>query len=146
MDALDRKIVELLRDDGKLTIAQLAEAVNRSTTPVHERVKKLERDGVIIGYSARVNPTKLGLGLTAFCEVSLQTHEFDMLRAFEAEIDKLVEIVECHHIAGSFDYLLKIQTKDIAAYQEFLSQELSAVPHIGRIQSAFAMKKVKGRF
>ncbi len=146
MDTLDNRIVELLRADGKMTIAQLAEAVNRSTTPVHERVKKLEKTGVIIGYSARVDPTKIGLGLTAFCEVSLQGHEQEMLNAFERAIDSLDEIVECHHIAGSFDYLLKVQTADIQAYQSFLSQQLAAIPHVGRIQSAFAMKKVKGRW
>ncbi len=146
MDILDRKIVELLRNDGKMTISQLALAVNRSTTPVHERVKKLEKAGVIIGYSARVNPQKIGLTLTAFCEVSLQSHELEMLRAFEGEIDNLDEVVECHHIAGSFDYLLKVQTTDMESYQHFISHKLAAVPHIGRLQSAFAMKKVKGRW
>lgn len=143
MDALDRKLLALLREDGKMTIAQLADRVNRSTTPVHERVKKLERDGVILGYSANIDPKKIGLGLTAFCEVSLQSHKLNKLEAFEAEIIALDEVVECHHIAGSFDYLLKIQTANISTYQEFLSSKLAAVPHIAKLQSAFGMKKVK---
>lgn len=143
MDKLDRKLVSLLEKDGKMTISQLADQVNRSTTPVYERVKKLERDGVILGYSAIVNPQKLGLGLTAFCEVSLQSHKQSKLEAFESEIAALDEVVECHHIAGSFDYLLKVQTENISTYQEFLSHKLSAVPHIAKLQSAFGMKKVK---
>lgn len=143
MDKLDRQLISLLQEDGKMTIAQLADKVNRSTTPVYERVKKLEREGVIMGYTALVDPQKIGLGLTAFCEVSLQSHKQSKLEAFEAEVKVLDEVVECHHIAGSFDYLLKIQTANINTYQEFLSHKLSAVPHIAKLQSAFGMKRVK---
>lgn len=143
MDALDHKIIGLLKEDGKKTIADLAKAVNRSTTPVHERVKRLERDGVIQGYTAVIDPEKIGLGLTAFCEVNLQSHEAEMLSTFEKNIAEMEEVIECHHIAGSFDYLLKVQTADIHTYQKFLSEKLATVKYIGKLQSAFAMKSVK---
>lgn len=144
MDALDKKIVELLSADGKMTVAQIAAEVNRSTTPVHERIKRLEGTGVIIGYSAVVDWKKMGQNLTAFCEVSLQSHEYDHLMRFEERVQSLSEIIECHHIAGSFDYLLKIRTADIESYQRFISEKLATVPHIGKLQTAFAMKEIKG--
>lgn len=127
-----------------MTVAQLANEVNRSPTPVYERIKKLEANGVICGYTAIVDHSKLNRGLTAFCEVSLKSHEAGHLKAFEEKIWELDDIIECHHIAGSFDYLLKIQVSDISTYQKFVMEKLTSVPYIAHLQTDFAMKEIKG--
>lgn len=143
MDAIDRRLIELLKKDAKTTVAQLAKVLNRSPTPVYERIKRLEKTGVIKGYTIVLDAVRMGRKLTAFCEVSLKTHEVELLNAFEERIRDLDEVVECHHIAGSFDYLLKVQTSDIESYQRFVTEKLATVPNIGKVQSAFAMKEIK---
>lgn len=144
MDAIDLQLIALLKQDAKMTIAQLASELNRSPTPIYERIKKLESSGVIRGYTAIVDGVKLGRILTAFCEVTLKSHESQHIQAFEKRVLELDDVVECHHIAGSFDYLLKVQVADIGSYQQFVTTKLTSVPYIGRVQSAFAMSEIKG--
>lgn len=144
MDSIDHKLIALLKKDAKMTVAQLAAELNRSPTPIYERIKKLEKTGVIRGYTAIIDGVKLGRTLTAFCEVTLKTHEAEHLKAFEAKILELDDVVECHHIAGSFDYLLKILVSDISHYQRFVTEKLTSVPYIARLQSAFALSEIKG--
>lgn len=143
IDAIDRRIIRLLQADGKRKIRAIAETLKMSNTPVFERIKRLESEGFIKGYTAIVDNEKLGFGLTAFCSVSLQTHKKEFIQSFEKEVKKLPEVLETYHMAGAFDYLLKVHTKSMKEYQEFISNKLSSIEGIGQVQSYFVMTEIK---
>lgn len=143
LDSTDLALLDLLQQDAKLTHKELADRLHLSTTPVFERVKRLEREGYILGYAALVDRQKLGLGLMAFCDVLLKEHQTAYLQRFEQDVRTLPEVVACYHIAGQFDYLLQVVAPDMAAYQRFITQKLAALDHIGRVQSSFVMTEVK---
>lgn len=143
LDATDKRIIHKLQENGKETIKEIADLLGMSTTPVYERIKKLERDGFIEGYTAIVNKEKMGFQLVAFCTVSLESHHTDYIEQFEADVKSLPEIMECYHIAGMFDYLLKIYAMDMVDYQHFITHKLAAISNIGRVQSSFIMTEVK---
>lgn len=142
-DTIDRSILQMLQEDAFLTTKEIAERVHMSTTPVFERVKRLEREGVITRYVALLDRRKVGLPMLAFCDVSLKEHNRDYLIRFEQEVMELPEVVECHHITGAFDYLLKIVVQDMDAYQQFLKNKLASLENIGHVQSHFVMTEVK---
>ncbi len=133
----------LLQEDGKMKIKDIAEALKMTNTPVFERIKRLEKDGFILGYTTMVNKQKLGFGLVAFCAVSLESHHKEYLVQFESDVKEIPEVIECYHIAGMFDYLLKLYAKDMLDYQIFITQKLASLPNIGRVQSSFVMTEVK---
>jgi len=143
LDAIDRSILQMLQEDAFLTTKEIAVRVNMSTTPVFERVKRLERDGFIARYTALLDRRKVGLSMLVFCEVSLKEHNRDYLFRFEREVAELPEVVECHHITGSFDYLLKVVVRDMDGYQQFVKNKLAALENIGQVQSHFVMTEVK---
>ncbi len=143
MDKIDRSILFLLQKDGKTTIKEIAERLNLTTTPIFERVKKLERDGYIKSYKAILDRKKAGLQLMVFCNVTLNLHQTDYLKKFEKDIQKFPEVVECYHVAGMFDYLIKIYAQDMERYQDFLSNKLASLENISRVQSSFVMTEVK---
>ncbi|MBQ0735434.1 Lrp/AsnC family transcriptional regulator [Aquimarina celericrescens] len=143
MDPIDRSILLLLQKDGKITIKEIAERLNLTTTPIFERVKKLERDGYIKSYKAILNRKKIGLQLMAFCNITLNLHQKDFIKKFEKDIQQFPEVVECYHVAGMFDYLIKIYTEDMEQYQDFLSNKLASLENISKVQSSFVMTEVK---
>jgi len=143
LDAIDRSILQMLQEDAFLTTKEIAVRVNMSTTPVFERVKRLERDGFIARYTALLDRRKVGLSMLVFCEVSLKEHNRDYLFRFEREVAELPEVVECHHITGAFDYLLKVVVRDMDGYQQFVKNKLAALENIGQVQSHFVMTEVK---
>lgn len=143
LDPIDRNILQLLQEDAFLTTKEIAAQVNMSTTPVFERVKRLERDGYILRYTALLDRRKVGLPMLVFCDVSLKEHNRDYLLRFEQEVARLPEVLECHHTAGAFDYLLKVVVSDMDDYQRFLKEKLAALENIGRVQSHFVMTEVK---
>ncbi len=143
LDLFDRKILNELQANSKLTIKEMADKIGLSQTPVHERIKKLERAGVIQNYTALLDPKMLGLNLMAFCNVSLKQHSQEYLLRFEQEVLSFSEVVECYHTAGTFDYLLKIIVADMSDYQHFIVNELAAFEYIGKVQSSFVMTRVK---
>jgi len=143
LDSIDRSILKLLQEDAFLTTKELAAQVNMSTTPVFERVKRLERDGYILRYTALLDRRKVGLPMLVFCDVLLKEHNRDYLLRFEQEVAGLPEVLECHHTAGAFDYLLKVVVSDMEGYQQFLKDKLAALENIGRVQSHFVMTEVK---
>lgn len=143
LDTADRAILNLLQRDAFLTTKEIAGRLNLSTTPVFERVKRLEREGYIARYAALLDRRKVGLPLLVFCDVSLKEHNRDYLLRFEEEVAALQEVLECHHTAGAFDYLLKVVVRDIEAYQQFVKEKLAALENIGRVQSHFVMTEVK---
>jgi|1048.fasta_scaffold15978_2 DNA-binding Lrp family transcriptional regulator len=143
LDELDRKLLELVQTDAKMTIKELAEQLHLSTTPVFERVKRLEKEGYIDRYVAVLNRKKVGLGLLVMCDVSLKEHNRDYIQQFESAVKQLKEVMECYHIAGAFDYLLKVVVTDMDAYQQFVKEKLATLDNIGRVQSYFVMTEVK---
>ncbi len=143
MDSTDRSILLLLQKDGKITIKEIAERLNLTTTPIFERVKKLERDGYLKSYKAILDRKKVGLQLMAFCNITLNLHQKDFIKKFEKDIQQFPEVVECYHVAGMFDYLIKIYAEDMEQYQDFLSNKLASLENISKVQSSFVMTEVK---
>lgn len=143
LDKVDCSILELLQEDSLQTTKELASKLNLTTTPVFERVKRLEREGYIENYTAQLNRKKIGLPMLVFCDVSLKEHNRDYLMQFEQEIATIPEVIECHHVAGAYDYLLKIVARDINGYQDFVKNKLASLDNIGRVQSHFVMTEVK---
>lgn len=143
LDATDKKLLKLLQQNAKMTTKQLAYHLNLSITPVFERIKRLERTGVIEKYVAIINKEKVGKELVAFCNVSLKEHSHDIIREFESSISQLPEVLECHHIAGMFDYTLKVITENMETYHHFVYNKLASVNNVGNVQSSFVMREIK---
>jgi DNA-binding Lrp family transcriptional regulator len=144
LDAIDLQILDLLSKNGKLGNKEIAAVIGLSTTPTFERVKRLEKKGIIKGYVAILDKKKIGKGLKVFCQVSLKSHNAEIIDGFEAEIVHLSEISACYHIAGDFDYSLFIEVADMDEYQQFLKQKLANIPNIANVQTAFVMSTLKG--
>mgnify|MGYP001310551056 CR=1 FL=1 len=142
MDQTDKKILQLLQKDATLTNKQVAGLLNLSITPIHERIKRLERSGVIDKYVAILSQEKLNKSLVAFTNVTLKEHSKPYLLKFEEEIKSIQEVVECYHIAGAFDYLIKILVTDMNEYQSVVMHKLAAMENILNVQSSFVMTKV----
>lgn len=143
IDQTDNQLIKLLEENSKYGLKELAERVGLTATPVHERIKRLERNGVIEKYTIKVNPEKTGHGLTILCNVQLKSHNAMILEEFESEIVKIKEVVSCYHIAGNYDYLLTLQMKDMDEYGNFVKGKLASIPHIAQVQSSFVMRKIK---
>lgn len=143
MDKIDFKIIDVLKREGRITITDLAERVGISKTPCHARLAKLEKSGVIKGFTVLTDPVKLGLGHIAFVQVKLSDTRSRALEEFNAAVMDTAEIEQCHMIAGSFDYLLKVRTRDIASYREVLGEKLSSLPHVLHTSTFVAMESVK---
>lgn len=143
LDRIDRNILAALSREGRLSSAELAQRVGLSKTPVQARVKRLEREGYIRGYSALIDRARMGEGHIAFVRVTLSDTRSNALEAFNKAVQKIPEIVECHMIAGGFDYLLKIRTKDIAAYRRLLGETISALPAVSNTSTFVVMEAVK---
>ena len=143
LDDTDKKLLGLLQENAKLTTKQLASYLNLTITPVFERIRKIENSGYIKKYVALADKKKLGKQLTVFCHVSLKEHDKSMIRQFEALIVKIPEVMECHHIAGIHDYLLKVVTIDMENYHRFINNKLTTIGNIAKIESSFVMNELK---
>ncbi len=143
MDPLDKKILQQLQRKSKITTKALASELGLSPTAVYERIRRLERSGVIKGYVALLDPGKVGRDFRVFCQVKLSKHVQDQIGTFESEVLRLEEVVSCYHLGGEYDYLLEICVSDMAAYREFMVSRLTALPQIGSTHSAFVINTVK---
>lgn len=143
LDQTDKKLINLLQKDSKQTTKQLSLQLDLSVTAVYERIKKLEKDNLISKYVALVNPKKIEKSFLVFCHVKLTQHSREFLSVFEREILKLNEVSECFHLAGDYDYLLKIYVKDMHEYREFMVNKLTTIKHIGSTQSSFTISEIK---
>lgn len=143
IDQIDRKILKILSRDGRLPVTELAAQVGLSKTPCQSRLKRLQAQGYIQGFRAVLNPAKLNLDHVAFAEIKLRDTSERALSAFNAAVIKVPEIEQCHMIAGSFDYLLKIRTRDIQAYRLVLGETISALPHVAATSTHVSMQSVK---
>ncbi|SNR44072.1 transcriptional regulator, AsnC family [Lutibacter agarilyticus] len=143
LDKIDQQILMLLQQNSKMNIKEIALKVGLTTTPTYDRIKRLEKSGIITRYVAELNKEKVGLDLVVFCQVTLQVHSKKLITQFENAVEKMPEVIECFHIAGNFDYLLKIVTPNIKSYQFFLKNKLSVLESVANVQSNFVMSTVK---
>ena len=143
LDSIDKKILTLLQENSKINIKELALKIGLTQTPVYERIKRLEKSGIIQNYIAVLNKEKVGLNVEVFCQVTLLVHSKELINKFEAAINKMDEVIECFHVAGNYDYLLKIIVKDMKNYQNFLKNKLSVLASVGNVQSTFVMTSTK---
>lgn len=143
IDKIDARILRVLQKDGRISNLKLADAVHLSPTAVLERVKRLTRDGYILGYEARLNPEKLGAGMMVFVEVVLDRTTPDVMNAFKAAVQVRPEILECHLVAGGFDYLLKTRVADMGAYRELIGSVVWALPGVRETHTYAVMEEVK---
>lgn len=143
MDATDAKMLAILQEDGRISTVDLADRLRLSPTATGERLKKLTRDGTIAGYGARLDPGRLGLGLLVFVEVSLDKTSQDAFEVFATAARRAPEVLECHMVAGGFDYLIKARIADMTAYRRFLGDVLLALPGVKETRTYAVMEEVK---
>ncbi|UJF30249.1 Lrp/AsnC family transcriptional regulator [Kaistella sp. 97-N-M2] len=143
IDEKDKKLLILLQTDAKKTTKQLAQELNLSVTAVFERIKKLEKQQVIQKYVALLNHEKIQKNFIVLCHVKLARHRKEYISQFENEITQFSEVLECFHVSGDYDYILKICVRDIQEYREFMVSKLTNLQHIGSTQSSFMIKEVK---
>jgi Lrp/AsnC family leucine-responsive transcriptional regulator len=142
IDHIDHKIINALRVDGRMTVTDLAGHAGISKTPCQIRLKRLIDDGYIRGFRAVIDPVKLGIGHIAFAEVKLSDTREKALTAFRAAVLQVEEVEECHMIASSFDYLLKVRTSDILAYRAVLGEKISSLPHVASTSTFVVMETI----
>ena len=143
IDRIDRRILDVLQRDGRISNLKLAEAVALSPTAVLARVQRLTREGYILGYEARLNPLKLGAGMLVFVEILLDRTNANVFEQFRAAVQVRPEIMECHLVAGGFDYLLKIRTADMNSYRVFSGDVLWQLPGVRETRTYAVMEEVK---
>lgn len=143
LDTTDRKILEILQTNAKITNAQLAKEIGLSPAPTLERVRKLELSGLIQSYHAQLDPEKMGLGVGIFIQASLATQKKHLIDTLMEKIQRIPEIVECYHITGSGDFLLKVLTHDIRSYQELILERLLELEEIEGLQSMVILNTYK---
>lgn len=143
MDVIDKKLLAVLQQDCKKTNKELSHLLNLSVTAIYERIKKLEREGIIERYVGLVDKSKVGRDFVVFCHIKLTQHRKEYLTAFERAVQQLEEVVACFHVSGDYDYILKVLVKDIDAFREFMVTELTSLDHIGSTYSSFVINEVK---
>ncbi len=142
-DNTDKKLLSLLQTDCKRTTAAYAQQLNLSTTAVYERIKRLEKNKVIMRYVALLDRKKIQKAFTVLCHIKLVQHTKANVLRFEREIHDLVEVVECYHTSGDYDYIVKIHVSNMESYREFMVTKLTAIDNIGSTQSSFVINEVK---
>ncbi|KHJ55824.1 Lrp/AsnC ligand binding domain-containing protein [Aureimonas sp. OT7] len=143
LDRTDRRILRALQADGRITNAELASRIGLAPSSLGERLKRLQKEGYITGFSARLDPQKLGFGLLVFVEVILDTTTPDVFDRFAKAARRTPEILECHMVAGGFDYLIKTRLPDMAAYRRFLGEIVLALPGVRETRTYAVMEEVK---
>ncbi|AYZ11646.1 Lrp/AsnC family transcriptional regulator [Chryseobacterium arthrosphaerae] len=143
LDDKDLQLLRLLQKNAKLTVKELAREVSLSPSPVFERVKRLEQEGYVKRYAAVLDAEKLNRGFTVFCQIKLKIHDRSVGYDFVKEILEIEEVAECYNISGDFDFLLKVQVRDMKHYQDFVFNKLGSVDSIGSTHSTFVMAEVK---
>ncbi|BAP38480.1 Lrp/AsnC ligand binding domain-containing protein [Acinetobacter guillouiae] len=143
LDRIDRMILDILQNEGRIAISELASRVSLSTTPCSERVKRLERDGIIMGYHARLNPKHLDRNLLVFLEISLSAKSGDVFEQVAKDLMEIPEVQECHLISGDFDYLVKARLKEMSAYRRLLGDLLKKLPSSASSHSYIVMEEIK---
>ncbi|MDG2448389.1 MAG: Lrp/AsnC family transcriptional regulator [Saprospiraceae bacterium] len=142
LDKIDQQIIQLLQLNGKATIKEIANKLNLTTSPVFERIKRLEKEKIIKGYTALVDPKKVDKGQIVFCNVSMPNYTDKNIKEFENEVDLMPEVLECYHFAGVVDYQMKVLVKDIDEYNKFL-HKISLLPMVRVYSSVIVLRQIK---
>ncbi len=143
LDGFDRKILANLQKDGRMSITELATHVGLSPTPCAERIRRMERDGVITGYHARVDPRALSLSLLVFVEIKLSAKSGDIFETVKRELQLIPEVLECHLVSGDFDYLIKVRIREMSEYRRMLGNVLKRIPASAESRSYVVMEEIK---
>lgn len=143
LDKTDITILRILQKDAKKTAKEIAENLNLTVSPVYERIRRLEKGGYIKKYVAILDKKLLDLSVTAFCQVSMRYHEEAYIEKFEEQIQSLAEVQDCFHMAGKVDFILKINTKSLEGYHDFVKYKLSKIENIGVLNSSFVLNEIK---
>ncbi len=142
-DVIDRTLIMLLQEDAKLTTKQLAMRLHLSNTAVYERIKKLEKQGVISKYVAVIDKEKIERAFMVLCHIKLIQHSHEFLTQFENEVIELNEVLECYNVSGDYDYILKVVVKNMKAYRNFINNKLTRIQYIGSTHSTFIISELK---
>lgn len=142
LDTIDYKILKLLQLNGKKTIKEIANELHLTTSPIFERIKRLEKEKIIKGYTALVDPKKIDRGQIVFCNISMPNYTAKNIKEFENEVGNMPEVLECYHFAGVVDYQMKVLVKDIDAYNKFL-QKISLLPMVRVHSSVVVLRQIK---
>ena len=143
LNKIDLAIIEILKKNAKLNNKEVAALVGLTVTPTFERIKRLEKSGVITRYTVELDKKAVGKNLQVFCQISLKEHNLELLKKFEDQVVDLPEVSSCYHIAGDHDYALFIEVYDMMAYETFLREKLATIPSIGNVRSSFVMSEIK---
>lgn len=143
LDSIDTQLLNYLQKDAKQTNKELASKLNMSVTAVYERIKKLEKAGVIDAYVALLNKESIGRAFVAFCHIKLVKHSQELVNQFEKEVATIDEVLEVYHLSGDYDYLLKVHVKDMGSFRNFMVNKLTNMDHIGSSNSMFVISEVK---
>ncbi|MGX1929952.1 Lrp/AsnC family transcriptional regulator [Flagellimonas sp. 2504JD4-2] len=143
LDKIDKQLVKLLQEDCKKTTKQYADSLDLSKTAVYERIRRLERTGIVTNYVALIDKEKVQRNFTVLCHIRLVQHTKENVLRFEREVLKLDEVSECFHVSGDYDYILKVNVRDMKEYREFMVTKLTAISNIGSTQSSFSIREVK---
>ncbi|WP_442845378.1 Lrp/AsnC family transcriptional regulator [Leeuwenhoekiella sp. H156] len=143
LDDTDKKLLAILQEDSKTPIKDIASHLNLTKTPIYERIKRYEQEGIISKYVGVLDPSKLDTVMVVFCSVSLESQKLDALESFDKAVADIPEVVECYLMGGANDFLLKVVVKDLQAYHTFSSGKLAALPNVSQIKSTFVLNEVK---
>ena len=143
LDDVDRRLLALLQQDGRMPVARLAEAVDLTAPPVHERLRRLEEAGILLGYAVRLDASRLGWRLTVFVSVTLALHREGSVKKFRDAVQEVPEILECHHLTGSADFLLRVVCRDTAHYEDLVLHTLTRLPGVERLNSSVVLSTFK---
>lgn len=143
LDAIDRQILEMLQEDAKINIKEIAAKLNMTKTPIYERIKRLEKEGVIEKYVTVLNRKKLGSSIIVFLEGSLKVEKFEQADEFFEAVAATPEIIECYLLGGENDFMLKVIAPELDKYHDFYATKIASLPRVGQIKSSFVIKEIK---
>lgn len=143
LDHIDKKIVGILQLEGRIANNELAKRIGLTTTPTLERVRRLEREGVVEGYAAKINKESVGRGFTAFVKVTLSVHQLNLLKEFTSAIQNIPEILACYHTTGDGDFLLHVVAKDTKDYEQLMRNKLTTLPDVERLHTSIVLNTIK---
>ena len=143
LDAIDRRLLESLQNDSKVNIKELASQLNMTKTPIYERIKRYDKEGIIEKYVAVLNREMVSTSMVVFCSVSLDSQKLEEIQKFSEAIKQIPEVMECYLMGGANDFLLKVVVNDLKAYHQFSSGKLAALPNVGQIKSTFVLNEIK---
>lgn len=143
LDETDRQILKRLQENAKLNVKELADELHLTKTPVYERIRRLEKEGVIKKYVAVLDRERLPSSMVVFCSVSLEVQKIEKIEQFSRQVSEIPEVLECYLMGGTSDFMLKVIVEDLAAYHHFSSGKLAALPNVSQIKSAFVLHQIK---